>query len=1027
MRGLLYKHNFWIHLPRAFVAFSGLYVFHLLSGDALSSWSMIGLAALTLLARVTGSLDNRRTRVELSIVSTACVLIFLQGGFVAHFNSLSLALIVSTAFLLVSLNVINSSIPRGRIAVVPVLFVLFFVSQRYFYPNLESGFADPLVTIGLLAAAWELLSSLIHTKRASPTTAEAGVSIALLLFYYYQGAEFPLVAILSIGVLFAYFFGISLSTVSIDQITNGKFAFTEKFRTTSHPHLIKSYATLFLIGLTTFSIASWIVYSQAANLPVLASLETPSKPLEIEQRNRVEQAFFAFKIPEPEIAKPLEPLNISILEEALKRSAKAEATPIRRKVIVRKARESDKFNVGEPDREKVQTSRILEIPSIRISPVKSSQSLPGYNLTTETDSTGSDLPADPIQYDFGFDGESLEPKADGENQENIVMPSSGGPIRLNQPSMATANTPSQGRSQGRNRDPLEGSGSVPRDAQFSVGFSPQLEYAANVSTELNTRAILEVYLPGSAKWTSNLYLRFNTLEDIESDRFVRSQDPTPITQLIDKPGWNDAPESFRSQSGPEDPWTIALGYDWKDTIPLLGPFDSIKIPAGHSFLANGASFTMRRVSGSGPFAYQFKGAQLSGTYMWSISEASKSLRDRLTHLPLSNKEISYLKRLGLRIGGKNPTPEKFARNAGSYFEKVHPYEFDFQFKPGDEHILVSWLKSRSSGICGYYAGAFTLLARAQGIPSRVVIGALTREFDAKSRKFVVRDRDAHAWAEYLNENNEWVRADLTPISLESPRFTSNGNDSEVYANNIQSALTKLNNSIEISELATNQYPTSDRGSLKDLDQSDTISNSSVPTEIVPSTAALIDKVLERESATATELLEATAAITGEFRDNPPSHDFPPSIEPKVQTPQEKEIFEVEETGEDKVANAIETEIAGTTILPQTAKESWRLSPSVAINYLFVLLFVVFTFTQLRRIKKHTERRATQLDDPSLQDRARAGRLLKEIESFFAASNDLGDQLLQIKQRALRLRYSPKCSATDVKTLRQEFKRSISQR
>ena len=91
---------------------------------------MLGIAVLALFARASGSIKSRITRIELSLASTACVLFFLQGGFISHFNSLTLPLVVATTVLLVGLNAVNLTIPQGRVIVVPILFILFFAAKH---------------------------------------------------------------------------------------------------------------------------------------------------------------------------------------------------------------------------------------------------------------------------------------------------------------------------------------------------------------------------------------------------------------------------------------------------------------------------------------------------------------------------------------------------------------------------------------------------------------------------------------------------------------------------------------------------------------------------------------------------------------------------------------------------------------------------------------------------------------------------------------------------------------------------------
>jgi transglutaminase-like putative cysteine protease len=67
------------------------------------------------------------------------------------------------------------------------------------------------------------------------------------------------------------------------------------------------------------------------------------------------------------------------------------------------------------------------------------------------------------------------------------------------------------------------------------------------------------------------------------------------------------------------------------------------------------------------------------------------------------------------------------------------------------------------GFCGHYASAFVLLMRAAGIPARVVTGYLGGEWNPIGRYFIVRQSDAHSWAEVWLEGRGWTRVDPTGV------------------------------------------------------------------------------------------------------------------------------------------------------------------------------------------------------------------------------------------------------------------------
>jgi hypothetical protein len=77
--------------------------------------------------------------------------------------------------------------------------------------------------------------------------------------------------------------------------------------------------------------------------------------------------------------------------------------------------------------------------------------------------------------------------------------------------------------------------------------------------------------------------------------------------------------------------------------------------------------------------------------------------------------------------------------------------------------LGRFLLETRSGHCEYFASATVLLLRYANIPARYVVGYYVHE--GKDRRYVVRQRDAHAWCVVWDEAiQQWVNFDTTPAS-----------------------------------------------------------------------------------------------------------------------------------------------------------------------------------------------------------------------------------------------------------------------
>jgi hypothetical protein len=67
------------------------------------------------------------------------------------------------------------------------------------------------------------------------------------------------------------------------------------------------------------------------------------------------------------------------------------------------------------------------------------------------------------------------------------------------------------------------------------------------------------------------------------------------------------------------------------------------------------------------------------------------------------------------------------------------------------------------GFCEHYAAAFVVLMRGAGIPARAVGGYQGGERNPLDGYLVVRQSDAHAWAEVWLAERGWVRVDPTAV------------------------------------------------------------------------------------------------------------------------------------------------------------------------------------------------------------------------------------------------------------------------
>lgn len=76
--------------------------------------------------------------------------------------------------------------------------------------------------------------------------------------------------------------------------------------------------------------------------------------------------------------------------------------------------------------------------------------------------------------------------------------------------------------------------------------------------------------------------------------------------------------------------------------------------------------------------------------------------------------------------------------------------------------LANFLFERKQGHCEYFASSMAVMLRTLGIPSRVVNGFRSDEFNDITGSYVIRAKDAHSWVEAYFAGYGWQTFDPTP-------------------------------------------------------------------------------------------------------------------------------------------------------------------------------------------------------------------------------------------------------------------------
>jgi transglutaminase-like putative cysteine protease len=150
-------------------------------------------------------------------------------------------------------------------------------------------------------------------------------------------------------------------------------------------------------------------------------------------------------------------------------------------------------------------------------------------------------------------------------------------------------------------------------------------------------------------------------------------------------------------------------------------------------------------------------------------DPARLARNRL--LPASTSQ--RVRALAQAWRGESDHPHRLIEQALRHFND-QPFVYTLSPPRLVRDPVDEFLFDTRRGFCEHYAAAFTILMRAAGLPARVVTGYLGGELNPVDQYLMVRQSDAHAWAEVWVEGEGWLRVD--PTAAVAPERIERGID-----------------------------------------------------------------------------------------------------------------------------------------------------------------------------------------------------------------------------------------------------------
>lgn len=118
--------------------------------------------------------------------------------------------------------------------------------------------------------------------------------------------------------------------------------------------------------------------------------------------------------------------------------------------------------------------------------------------------------------------------------------------------------------------------------------------------------------------------------------------------------------------------------------------------------------------------------------------------------------------LALELTATEPTAYDRAIAIETYL-RGFPYTLDLPPTPNGENIDIAdyFLFALKKGYCDYYATTMVVLARAAGLPARIVYGYIGGNYDEENNRYIITEDLAHSWVEIFFPDFGWIEFEPT--------------------------------------------------------------------------------------------------------------------------------------------------------------------------------------------------------------------------------------------------------------------------
>ncbi|WP_022909728.1 transglutaminaseTgpA domain-containing protein [Aestuariimicrobium kwangyangense] len=256
---------------------------------------------------------------------------------------------------------------------------------------------------------------------------------------------------------------------------------------------------------------------------------------------------------------------------------------------------------------------------------------------------------------------------------------------------------------------------------------------------------------------------------------------TSLSQ-IDRTGWKLTPMQLSTGSLPQPP---GVSSTRRTTTQInVGDFSTQYLPAPYapdSFQATGEwawdrnTLTLVSTAANGTestrnLSYEVTSVDTDPNPQQFNEAIPGAPADAAVTAQVPSDVPAEIAELAASITKDAPTPVLKAAAIQEYLRDPRRFTYSTTAPAGDGYeVIANFLLRDKAGYCIHFASAMALMARLEGIPSRVAVGFLPGE--KTGDQWRVRGRNMHAWPELYFAGFGWVRFEPTAAVADAPMWT----------------------------------------------------------------------------------------------------------------------------------------------------------------------------------------------------------------------------------------------------------------